>query len=296
MPRSAGSPAVRRRRLAAELRRLRGRRTGNEVAAGLGWSASKISRFELGRSTLPIDEVEKLLDFYGVRGSERSQLLTLARDANRRGWWEDYADAIPEDYQAFIGLEAEAAWVAHWQLGVVPGLLQTEEYARHLHMAYQSVIQIPSGTLENRVRVRMIRQEALTRDPPLRLRAVVDESVLLRRIGDERTMYAQLRHLVEAAELPNVDLRVLPLDAHRATTEDSFVIFGFGPTDEPAMLHDVVSTESLKSELYVEGEADTYLYKLVFENLFETAFSSAETRDFITRTADQAWSRSVELT
>ena len=111
---SAGRP-VQLRRLAAELRRLRGRRTGNEVAAGLGWSASKISRFEVGRSPLPIDEVEKLVDFYGVGDAERSQLLTLARDANRRGWWEDYTDAIPEEYRAFIGLEAEASSIAHWQ-------------------------------------------------------------------------------------------------------------------------------------------------------------------------------------
>lgn len=294
MPPSAGSP-VRQRRLAAELRRLRGERTGNEVATGLGWSPSKISRFEVGRSAPPIDEVEKLLDYYGVKGRKRSELLALARDATRRGWWEEYADALPEEYQAFIGLETEAASVAHWQLGVVPGLLQTEDYARQLHVAYQSVIPISPGTLERRIRVRMIRQEALTRDPPLQLRAVIDESVLRRRIGDNRLMHAQLLHLAEAAELPTVDLRVLPLDAHRAMMEDSFVIFSFGPAGEPAMLHDVVSTESLKSELYVEGEADTYLYRLVFDNLSKTALSPSKSREFITRIADQTWGRSIEL-
>ena len=190
MPSSAGSP-VQRRRLAAELRRLRGRRTGNEIAAGIGWSPSKISRFELGRSAPPIEEVEKLLDFYEVSDAERSQLLTLARDANRRGWWEDYADAISEEYQAFIGLEAQATSIAHWQVAVMPGLLQTEDYARQLHLNYQFVVRDPPDILERRVRVRILRQEVLTRDPPLQLSRVLDESVLLRPIGGHELMRGQ---------------------------------------------------------------------------------------------------------
>lgn len=288
MPPSAGSP-VQRRRLAAELRRLRGRRTGNEIARGLGWSPSKISRFEIGRSALPIEEVEKLLDFYKMSDAERSQLLTLARDANRRGWWEDYADAIPEEYQAFIGLEAEAASIAHWHVSVVPGLLQTEDYARRLHVGYQSAVPVPPGMLDRRVKVRMLRQEVLTRDSPPQFSFVLDESVLRRRIGDNGLMRRQLQQLAEIAELPNVDLRVLPLGADRAMSADSFVIFGFGVPGEPAMLHDVVSIDSVvESELYVEGETDTFLYRLVFESLKDSSLAPEESQELIKRT-ERVW-------
>jgi transcriptional regulator with XRE-family HTH domain len=289
MPPSAGSP-VRRRRLAAELRRLRGERTGNEVATGLGWSPSKISRFEVGRTAPPIDEVEKLLDFYGVSKGERSQLLSLARDANQRGWWEDFADALPEELQAFIGLEAEAASVSQWQVELVPGLLQTEGYARQVHLGYQSVIPVPPGILERRVKVRMLRQEALTRDPPLQLRVVIDESVLLRRIGDSELMYAQLQRVADLANLPNVDLRVLPLGDDRAILADSFVIFGFGQAGETAMLHDVVSIDSVvKSELYVEGDTDTFLHNLIFKSLVESSLSPDASQKLIRRTAERVW-------
>lgn len=288
MPPSAGSP-VQRRRLAAELRRLRGRRTGNEIAAGLGWSPSKISRFELGRSALPVDEVEKLLEFYGVSEAERSQLLTLARDANRRGWWEDYADAIPEEHQGFIGLEAEATSVAHWQTEVVPGLAQTEDYVRQLHMSFQSLARDPPGILERRIKVRMLRQEVLTRNPPPQLSLLLDESVLLRRVGDNGLMRRQLQHLADMANRPNVDLRVLSLRAERAMTPDSFVIFSFGEPGEAAKLHDVVSIDGVaKSELYVEGETDTFFHRLVFESLRTSSLSPEDSIELIRR-IEQAW-------
>lgn len=285
MPPTAGSPAVRRKLLAAELRRLRGERTGQEVATGLGWSASKISRYELGRSTLPIDEVEKLLDYYEVEGRERRELLALARDANRRGWWQEYADALPEEYQSFIGLEAEAASSLEWQVEIVPGLLQTEDYARHVFLGYQSVVPIAPGVVERRVKVRTLRQKVLTRDPPLQLSVVLDEAVLLRRIGDNELMHAQLQHLVEVANLPNVDLRVLPLHNDRAMLANSFVLFSFGE----ATLHDVVSTESVKSGLYVEDESDTYLYRLFFESLTGSSLPPAESQKMIRQTAKRVW-------
>jgi transcriptional regulator with XRE-family HTH domain len=285
MPPSAGSPAVRRRRLAAELRRLRGRRTGNEVAAGLGWSASKISRFEAGRSTLPIDEVEKLLDFYGVSGPDRSQLVALAHDANRRGWWEDYADAIPEEFRDFIGLEAEATSISEWQVEIVPGLLQTEDYARQVFLGYQTVIPIAPGVVEQRVKLRMRRQERLTGEPAVQLSVVLDESVLLRRLGDNGVMRAQLHHLAVVATRPNVDLRVLPLDNHRTVLANSFTLFRF----DDAMLHDIVTTESVVSGENVEDENDTYSFRLFFESLIASALRPAESRDMILRIAEQGW-------
>jgi hypothetical protein len=235
--------------------------------------------------------VGKLLDLYAVTEPERDLLLSLARDASQRGWWEDYADALPEEYLAFIGLEAEATSVAHWQVDIVPGLLQTEEYARQLHIGYQSAVPIPPGVIERRVRVRMIRQQALVRDPPLQLSAVIDESVLLRRIGGREIMHAQLMHLTEVADLPNVELRVLPLNSDSSLTAGSFVIFGFGldPTNSRAMLRDVVSAGGGKDEMYVEGETDTYVYRLVFQGLVKASLSPLESQRLIRQTAEQSW-------
>lgn len=223
---ASASPTVRRRRLAAELRRLRSMRTGGAVARALGWSAAKISRYELGQSNFPLDEVEKLLDFYGLAEPRRSQLLGLAAEANQRGWWEEYADVLTPEYMEFIGLEAEADTLAHWSVGVIPGLLQTEEYARKLNA------------------------------------------------------------------VPNVKLRIMPL-SNRETSlvAESFTILSFGPqtTDEADKLADVVSSENVTSELYVEGETGTYLYRLVFQGLLNASLSPADSQHLIHRTAEELW-------
>lgn len=286
---ASGSPTVRRRRLAAELRRLRGGSTEAAVAKALGWSPAKVSRYELGQGGFPQDEVEKLLDFYGVDESRRAQLLAMAGEANQRGWWQDYAGALTPEYMEFIGLEAEAASAAVWQVGSVPGLLQTEEYARQIHAAYQQVVRTPPGDIERRVQVRMIRQQVLTdRNPPLELSVVIDESVLLRKVGNRAVMHAQLRHLANRAELPNVELRVLPLGSDTSLMADSFVVFGFSPERETSKLGDVVSTESLKSELYVAGETDTYIYRLFFQAFVEASLSTDESKGLILA-AQRSW-------
>jgi len=288
---ASASPTVRRRRLAAELRRLRGTRTGGEVAKALTWSPAKVSRFELGQTNFPPDEVEKLLDFYGVAEPRRRELLTLAAEAGQRGWWDEYSDVLAPEFMEFIGLEAEADSLAHWQVGVIPGLLQTEEYARQLNTGYHSVIPTPPGVLERLVRVRMIRQELLRREPPLRLSVVMDESVLLRKIGDRNLMRAQLRHLAKVAELPNVEVRVLPLDRETSLVAESFAILAFDPrpADATGKLADVVSTEGVTSELYVEGESDTYLYRLVFQGLVKASLSPADSQHAIIQTAERLW-------
>ena len=283
------SPTVRRRRLAAELRRLRGARTGITVASALGWSPAKVSRYELGQGSFPLEEIEKLLDYYGVSEAQRTQLLDLAAEANERAWWYEYADALSPEYMEFIGLEAEAASALVWQVAAVPGLLQTEEYARAIHVAHQRAVLMPPGGFERRVGVRMIRQQVLTKTPPLELSAVIDESVLLRKIGSRAVMSAQLRHLAEMAQLPNVELRILPLRSRTSLRADSFVVFGFSAEHETSKLGDVVTTESVKSELYVEGETETYEFRLFYSAFAAASLPAEESRELLLETAAQHW-------
>lgn len=287
---TSGSPTVRRRRLAAELRRLRGDRTGMAVARELGWSTAKISRYELGHGGFPVDEVEKLLDLYGVTDPRRAQLLALAEDANQRGWWENYASALDPEFMEFIGLEAEAVSADQWHSLLVPGLLQTKRYAQHVMSGYATAIPTAPGILERRVEARILRQGVLTmREPVLDFSVVLDESVLHRAFGRNEVMHEQLQHLVEVAELPNVDLRILPLRSDAWLTADAFVIFGFSPLGETVKLGDVVCTESLKSELYVEGETDTYSYRQFFQAAAKAALHPEESRRLILDTAERLW-------
>lgn len=283
---SSTSPTVRRRRLAAELRRLRGGRTGTTVAQALGWSPAKVSRYELGQGTFPLEEIEKLLDYYGIAEPRRAQLLALAAEANERGWWYDYADVLSPQYMEFIGLEAEAASALEYQVVAVPGLLQTEAYARAVHSAHQQALRMPPGVSERRVAVRMIRQQVLTtRNPPLELSAVIDESVLLRRVGSREVMSEQMRHLAEMARLPNVELRVLPMQSETSLKADSFVVLGFSSDQQTGKLGDVVSTEGMEQYLYIEGEADTYIFRLFFDEFVAASLSPDDSRELVLETA-----------
>jgi len=286
-----GSPTVRRRRLAAELREIRESKgkSGDAVAAALKWSPSKISRYERAKTGLQPREVERLLDYYGVTGSRRDLLLALAEDAAQKGWWEQFADALSEDYQQFIGLEHEASAISVWHVDVVTGLLQTEAYARHIISSYSKVEPVAPGMIERQGRVRMRRQQVLDRDPPLQLKVVLDESVLKRRVGDELVMFDQLQRLVEASERDNVEIRVLPLDAQHTVFGESFVIFRFGP-DRDAMLQDVVSAEHLRNGFSLEGERETYLHRIAFEMLADASLDRDTSRELIRKTAESDWS------
>jgi transcriptional regulator with XRE-family HTH domain len=261
------SPTVRRRRLAAELREIREDKgkSGDSVAAALKWSTSKISRYERARTGLRPREVERLLDYYQVTGARRALLLGLAEDAAQKGWWEEFADALSEDYQQFIGLEHEATSMAIWHVDVVAGLLQTDRYARHIISSYGRVEPVAPRMIGRLVNVRMRRQQVLDREG-LQLSVVLDEAVLRRRIGDQSVMYEQLQHLVRQADRPNLTLRVLPLDAQHSVFGESFVIFGFEAGSD-AMLQDLVVTEQLRSSVTLEGERETYLHRIAFQAL-----------------------------
>jgi transcriptional regulator with XRE-family HTH domain len=285
-----GSPTVRRRRLAAELRAIRETtgKSGDVVAAALKWSPSKISRYELARTGLKLRDVERLLDYYEVTGERRSLLVTLARDAAQKGWWEEYADFLSPDYQQFIGLEHEASSIDIWHVEVVSGLLQTEAYARHIISSYNQVEPIAPGMIERLVKVRMQRQQVLAREPGLQLSVVLDESILRRRIGTPAVMYEQLQRLATESDRPNVTLRILPLDSQHTVIGESFVIFRFGP-DNNAILQDVVSAEHLRSDFSVEGERETYLHRIAFQMLVNAALDPGSSRDLILKTAQEHW-------
>lgn len=285
-----GSPTVRRRRLAAELRDIRLSRgeSGDVVAAALRWSPAKISRYELARTGLKPREVERLLDYYEVTGTRRERLLALAEDATQKGWWEDYSDVITPDMLEFIGLEQEASSIAIWQNDIVPGILQSEPYARHIMSAYSQVEPNPPGVIERRVRVRMRRQQVITRDPPPELTIVIDESVLLRRVGDEPLMNEQLMGLARVAELPNVTLRILPIAADHTLLLPSFSIWRFGP-EADAMLPDVVSIEMLRSAFYEEEEIGTYVHRRAFDVILGASIDPAASLARILDTAQTHW-------
>jgi transcriptional regulator with XRE-family HTH domain len=285
-----GSPTVRRRRLAAELRGIRESKgkSGDSVAAALRWSPSKISRYERARTGLRPREVERLLDYYEITGARRTLLLELAEDAAQKGWWEEFGDSLSEDYQQFIGLEHEATSIAIWHVDVVTGLLQTEAYARHIISSYSRVEPIAPGMIGRMVRVRMRRQQVLNRDD-LNLSVVFDESILQRRIGNDAVMYEQLQHLAREADRPNLTIQVLPLDAQHTVFGESFVIFGFG-VDDDAMLQDVVSTEHLRTGFSLEGERETYLHRIAFQMLSDASLSPADSKELILETAERCWS------
>jgi hypothetical protein len=258
------------------------------VAAALRWSPSKISRYERARTGLRPREVERLLDYYQITGPRRALLLGLAEDATQKGWWEEFADSLSEDYKQFIGLEHEAASMAIWHVDVVTGLLQTEAYARHIISSYSRVEPMPPGMIGRMVRVRMRRQEVLDREG-LDLSVVLDESVLKRRIGDEAVMYDQLQRLARDADRPNLTLRILPLNAQHVVFGESFVVFGFRD-DSDAALHDVVITEQLRNSVTLEGERETYLHRIAFQTLLDAALSPADSKALILQTAESYWS------
>jgi hypothetical protein len=260
------------------------------VAKALGWSPAKVSRYELGQGSFPLEEIEKLLNYYGVTDPRRTQLLDLAAEANERAWWDSYADALSPTYRELLGLESEATSELVWQVTAVPGLLQTEEYARAIHDAHQQVVLERPGVFDRRVAVRMIRQQVLTtRNPLLQLSAVIDEAVLLRKVGTREVMSGQLRHLAEMAELANIELRVLPLQSETSLKANSFTVFEFSSEHESEKLGDVVNTEAVTDQLSIDGESDTYVFRLIFRAFAEASLSLEESRERILQTAQQLW-------
>ena len=277
------SPTVRRRRLAAELRRLRERAglTGDEVAEAVGWSASKVSRIETAQTAPRESDIKKLLTLYGIGGRDAEELLALAKEAAGKGWWETYSPTLPPEYSALIGMEAEAQSALSWAAQIVPGLFQTDEYAREVTNGYlERIAPVPPRETRRRVEVRLARQQVLTRENPLQLSAVLDESVLYRRFGDRDVMNSQLKKLLELSERDNISLRILPLEGRHPIGTGAFVLLRFG--DVHHVTHqDVVYIENLTGGRYVEEEEEVYRYQRSFDRLSELALDKAESRKML---------------
>ncbi|MFE1752997.1 helix-turn-helix domain-containing protein [Streptomyces anandii] len=279
-------PAVRRRKLGAELRALRAGAglTSGQAARLVGWHQSKVSRIETGASGVKPADVRLLLDAYAVRDAQlRELLLVLAGSEDGGGrdhWWHAYRGVLPPAYRDFISLESQASAMRTLETSVVPGLLQTPEYARAVTRA--AVEGLDDERLDALVEVRLARQDVLRAEQPLRLSAVLDEAVLRREIGGPEVMSRQLERLAEAARLPQVRLQVLPFGsgAHIGLT-GPFVIFSFSNTSDL----DVVVLDHLTSSLYLERKEDLEAYTEAFDALRRHALSPEDSFDFIARCA-----------
>lgn len=240
--------------------------TREEAARQIEWSTSTIFRIETGRSRPQPGNVRVLLELYGVSGPERDGLIRLAREARQPGWWHSFRDVLPNPYEVFIGLEAGAASIRNFEPVVVPGLLQTEEYARQ--MSRGGPRELDREDIERRVEVRMERQRILAREDRPRLWAVIDEAVIRRVVGGPEVMREQLRHLIECAEQGKTTLQVVPFGAgaHAGTT-GPFIILDFPEPTDPS----VVYVETLAGDLYLEERADVDRYTLAFDRLLAAA-------------------------
>ncbi|MFF3342564.1 helix-turn-helix domain-containing protein [Streptomyces flavidovirens] len=281
------SPAVRRRKLGEELRRLRDKAglTSPEAARLVGWHQSKVSRIETGRSAVKPSDVTRLLDAYGVTDPRLRELVNALTSppAHEDGkhWWHAYRGLLPPQYRDLISLESQASSARTLETTVVPGLLQTPDYARAVTRA--ALAGLPPAKVDSLVEVRITRQEVLGSGRPLELSAVLDEAVLRRPVGGRQIMKQQLRQLLAVAELPHVRLQVLPFEsgAHIGLT-GPFVIFSFPNIADL----DVVVIDHLTSSLYLERKEDLKAYDAAFHALQEQALSPEESSALITRISD----------
>lgn len=282
--RGAKPPTVRLRRLAAELRRLRADAgySREHVEEQTGVNEGTLYRLETARARPQRRTLVALLDLYHVNEPLRADLIDIARTADGQGWLRPYHSELPEEYAAYISFEAEARSVRNYESLFIPGLLQTEDYARAvitgtLPMANQTEI-------EQRVQARMERQELLQGDDPLELWAIADEAAIRRMVGGPKVMRAQLTHLRESGEQPNITLQVIPFDvgAHPGMP-GSFIYMEFGEPSDPELVY----VDTLAGDLFLEADADVRRYAAMFDHLRATALSPANTRRMISTATER---------
>ncbi|ALC29193.1 helix-turn-helix protein [Streptomyces cavourensis] len=275
---SSGS-VVRRILLGSQLRRLRESRGITREAAGysIRASESKISRMELGRVSFKARDVEDLLTLYGVADvEERDALLGLAREANVAGWWHSYGNALPGWFQTYVGLEGAASLIRIYEVQFVHGLLQTEAYAHAV--VSRGMRGAPEADIERRVALRLERQKVLVSERAPVFHAVLDEAALRRPYGERDVMRAQLRHLIDMSEQPNITLQVMPFSyGGHAGESGSFTLLRFPESD----LSDIVYLEQLTSALYLDKPEEVTQYEKAMECLRKDSPGPEESRDLL---------------
>ncbi|MEV7022432.1 helix-turn-helix transcriptional regulator [Kitasatospora sp. NPDC093558] len=269
------SPTVLRRRLGSELRRLRegAKLQAKSAADSLGFSATKVSRIESGQTTLKESDVRAMLELYGVTDeAELRQFITLTRRSTQRGWWHDYGEALPEWFQTYVGLEADASRIRTYESGLVPGLFQTAGYAREIFRTHDRN-QSSDATIERRVKLRLQRQEIIRDPSALTVHSVVSEAVLRRPVGGAEVMAQQVKHLIATAQQSNITVQVIPftVGAHPALSTN-FRILSF--SDVPG---EIAYSEALTSSIYIEKQSDIAWHATAFDQLTALALTPEDT-------------------
>jgi transcriptional regulator with XRE-family HTH domain len=284
---SSGSPTVRRRRAGKILRDLREKsgKGADDAAAALEVTSSTIYRMELGRVGIKPRDVQALVEVYGVEDAELvDELVRLARDGRKRGWWARYSDTISPPYATYVGLEQDASSLNVYDGLIINGLLQTREYARH---TFSMVPERSLKYMDQRIDLRMERQQRLRGD--LKIWNVIDEAAIRRVLGGPKVMIDQLQNLLELGSLPNVHLQILPFEGGAYPGMlSSFTILGFGEVDgdvDPGYRHpDVVYIEGHNGDVYEEGE-DVEPFHEIFGFLRSAALDPGRSLEFIERQA-----------
>jgi transcriptional regulator with XRE-family HTH domain len=278
---AASGPTVLRMLLGGQLRKLREAAgiTPDQAGYEIRASRSKISRLEHGRVSFKERDVADLLSLYGVPDSaQRRHLMMLAERANSPGWWARYDDVLPDWFETYIGLEQATSLIRTYELQFVPGLFQTEDYARAVTVLGHRAA--PAEEIERRVSLRLKRQEILSRAEPVpKVWAVIDESALRRPLGGREVMRTQLRHLIELTESPQVTLQIMPFDrGGHSAAGGSFAILRFADSDLP----DIVYIEQLTGALYLDRPEELDHYREVMNSLSAEAETPAESKRQLT--------------
>jgi len=279
------NPLVQATQLSAELLRIRSERRlkASAVAEALGWSGSKVSRYETHKTGVTVGDVERLLDYYDVHGAERARLLTLAHGTQIKAWWEDYdGDFLPGQAE-MIGFEQGAETIQAWQPDTIPDLLQTDGYAEAVIASYADVASLPPVAVPRLVRLRQHRKRVLNRKPAPAITMLIDEAVLHRPAGGNEVMRQQLERLAGwGEELGCLTVRVLPHGSPARLASGPFTVFGFGGAPG---LPDVVSIEHMRGVEFCRSEEDAWFYLLAFGRMAAAALDTRASRSLILKAA-----------
>ena len=275
------SPTVHRRRLGAELRKMRDHagRTHREVAAQLDCSQGKISQIELGRVPVRTSDVRLMAEFYGATAEQVAALIDLAQDSKQRGWWQEFpTTAQRPGFETYLGLETSAKAVSCYGPDPLPELLQTADYSTAVFSQSGRADELPE-----RLTVSNHRQQRLLGENPLELWAVLDEAALRRVVGGPAVMRQQLEHLVLMGYRRNVTIQVLPFEAGgHPLMGDRIAVFSFPDDADPQVVHLGDSANSR----FLDKAADTRGYLAAFEQVCGAALNPKDSSAFISAVAD----------